>query len=184
MLFSTAFETERLVARAPVENDIPAIVNHLSNPAISLTTLTIPYPYSESAARQWIDKAVQERISELAYTFVLELKLNSEVIGAIGLHMAPLHDRAEAGYWIAEEYWNQGYATEALTGLIRFGFDKLNLNKIYTTHMDLNPSSGKVMLKAGMKYEGSLRAHYKKGEKYVDVLQYAVLKTEFINQIN
>ena len=176
---SFGFKTERLSARLPGIKDIAAITNHLSNPSISRTTLTIPFPYSKSDAKHWIAKAKQERAEKLAYTFLLELKSNNEVIGAIGLHMAAQHDRAEAGYWIAEPYWNQGYATEALKGLLKFGFDELNLYKIFATHINHNLSSGKVMMKAGMKKEGILRSHFKKDGRYIDVIQYSVLQTEF-----
>ena len=179
MEIPVAFETSRLLARMPHLKDIPAMVEYLSDPSISDTTLTIPYPYSESDAYHWINKSKEEWINGLAYTFVLELRSTGELIGAVGLHMISLHDRAEAGYWIAEPFWNQGYATEALTGLLKFGFDGLKLNKVFATHMDQNPSSGRVMIKAGMKHEGNLRAHYKKGEEYVNVVQYAILKNEF-----
>ena len=96
------------------------------------------------------------------------------MIGAIGLHMNSDHNRAEAGYWIAEPYWNNGVATEALVRIMEFGFKEVKLNKIFATHLVDNPSSGRVMIKAGMTKEGRLREHYQKGPKYITVIQYAM----------
>lgn len=171
------FETNRLLIRTPEISDANVITKHLSNPNISRTTLTIPFPYHEPDAKDRIAKAQHELLTKAAYTFVIIIKETGELIGAIGLHMYPLHDRAEAGYWVAESYWNQGFCTEALTGILVFGFEELGLNKIYATHIDGNDSSGRVMQKTGMTYEGKLHKHYKKNGSYIDVVQYAILKS-------
>ncbi|HJW28889.1 MAG TPA: GNAT family N-acetyltransferase [Saprospiraceae bacterium] len=163
--------------RPATRQDIPAMVRHLSNPLISKTTLHIPYPYQRSDAEAWISKNEQERELGHAYTFVIIPKGKKSMIGAIGLHLTPEHNRAEAGYWIAVPYWNKGIATEALVEIIRFGFNDLNLHKIFATHLPDNIASGNVMMKAGMHYEGELREHYKKGRRYLTVLQYGILRS-------
>ena len=96
------------------------------------------------------------------------------MVGAIGLHINDEHNRAEAGYWIAVPYWNKGIATEALIRILEFGFEKIGLHKIFATHMVGNPSSGRVMMKAGMTKEGKLIDHFKKNDQYVTVIQYSI----------
>ena len=61
-------------------------------------------------------------------------------------------DSAELGYWIAEEYWNRGYATEASNILIKRAFDKLNIKQIYATFKAENIASKRVLEKLGFKY--------------------------------
>ena len=46
-----------------------------------------------------------------------------ELIGAMGLVIEQAHDRAEIGYWIARDHWNNGYASEAARAVIRYGFE-------------------------------------------------------------
>lgn len=156
--------------------DTPRIAINLNNRNISDTTLTIPFPYTKQDATNWVKKTQAEWRTGHAFVFVITLKKTGEVIGAMGLHLQTSHDRAEIGYSIAEPHWNKGYATEALVALLAFGFKELHLHKIFATHMTHNKSSGRVMQKAGMKREATLKDHYKKGEKYVSVVQYYKLK--------
>jgi RimJ/RimL family protein N-acetyltransferase len=81
------------------------------------------------------------------------------VLGAINLRLELPHQRGELGYWIGEPYWGRGYATEAVSALIRYGFDTVGLNRIYARHLARNPASGRVMAKAGMQREGAQRQH-------------------------
>jgi [ribosomal protein S5]-alanine N-acetyltransferase len=172
-------ETDRFILRPPLKKDIPTIIKHLNQPVISQTTLHIPYPYSRKDAMIWVTKNKQEIIKGLSYTFAIIHKKTNQMIGAIGLHLNDEHNRAEVGYWIAVSHWNQGVATEALIRILEFGFLKLELNKIYATHLVKNPSSGRVMIKAGMTREGKLIEHYRKGEEYITVIQYGMTASAY-----
>jgi len=167
-------ETDRLVLRPPMKKDIPALFRHLNHPAISQTTLHIPYPYTRKDAMTWVTKNKQEIVRGLSYSFAITSKKTNQMIGAIGLHINSEHNRAEAGYWIAVPHWNKGVATEALIRIMEFGFTIIGLHKIYATHLIHNPSSGRVMEKAGMKKEGKLIEHYRKGDDYINVIQYGI----------
>ena len=69
--------------------------------------------------------------------------------------------------------------SEALRAIVEFGFSKLLLNRIEAQHEIDNPASGRVMLHAGMRREGTLRQRlYNKG-RYVDVELYAILRSDF-----
>jgi len=94
------------------------------------------------------------------------------------------NNRAEFGYWVGEPFWGQGIATEAVAAILKFGFQELNLNKIYATHYLENPSSGKVLVNNKMINEAELKEHYKNGDVYGSVIQYRLTKKEFeeVNQ--
>jgi hypothetical protein len=74
------------------------------------------------------------------------------------------HSQAEMGFWIGVDYWGQGFATEAGQAVIRFGFERLNLNRVHAHHMVRNPASGRVLEKLGMKREGALRQRVRKSD--------------------
>lgn len=175
----TTLTTKRLHLRRPMIKDVPALASHLNNRVISDNTLTIPFPYGRADAVNWVNKNKQEWKDKTSYVFAITLKKSGELIGAMGLHIVPLHDRAEVGYWIAEPHWNKGYATEALVAILDFGFHQLALHKIFATHIVTNLSSGKVMQKAGMIKEAKLADQYKKNGRYVSVVQYRMTKDEF-----
>ena len=85
---------------------------------------------------------------------------------------SPVHHTAEIGYSFSRDYWNRGYATQALTAVIRTAFHFLpDLNRIEAQHDIRNPASGRVMEKCGMKKEGILRSRLYNKSEYVDVAQ-------------
>ena len=59
---------------------------------------------------------------------------------------------AELGYWVAEEYWGNGYAVEASKKLIEHAFDDLGIREIYASYRIENNQSKRVLEKLGFKY--------------------------------
>ena len=62
----------------------------------------------------------------------------------------------EIGYALSKEFWGMGIMTEALRAVIAY-MCEVGFVRIAARHNTLNPASGKVMLKAGMSFEGVLR---------------------------
>ena len=79
-------------------------------------------------------------------------------IGCVGLLFHPDTNHwwgegaAELGYWIGEEYWGRGYATEASGALINRAFEQLDVNEIYASYRYENKQSGRVLEKLGFKF--------------------------------
>ncbi|MEM1134226.1 MAG: GNAT family protein [Bacteroidota bacterium] len=177
-------KTSRLILDKIIATDIPNIVQFAGDKKISQTTLNIPYPYNEEDAIFWINLANQGFKGETRYIFAIRLALNNEFIGGISLGIERRFDRAELGYWLAVPFWNKGFMSEAAKRIVKFGFEVLNLNKILSTHIVENPASGKVMINCGMVKEGELRQHVKKEEKYFDLIQYSITKSEYHSKSN
>ena len=107
-------------------------------------------------------------------------KATGKLVGTIGF-MDYSEDNAsvEVGYSLARWLWNGGYMTEALSCVIDYAFENMDINRIEAQHELTNPSSGRVMEKCGMRKEGVLRQRlYNKG-RYVDVALYAILKEDY-----
>ncbi len=113
-----------------------------------------------------------------AITYAITLKGSEELIGAISLMINKVHKKAELAYWIGVDYWGNGYCSEASKTLIKYGFDELNLNRIFALSMDSNVGSYKVMEKIGMKYEGIRRQDIIKNGVSKDLVSYSILKNE------
>jgi len=172
-------ETLRLVLSELKAKDIPRIVQYASNETISANTLNIPYPYHEKDAIYWLNQAFIGFKEGSQYIWGIRLKPTQDFIGGISLIISINHHRAEIGYWIGEPFWNKGYTTEATQALIKFCFEKLNLDKITSSHIVYNPASGRVMEKCGMIKEGILSQHiYKKGA-YHDLVQYGLTRKQY-----
>jgi RimJ/RimL family protein N-acetyltransferase len=175
----TQIKSERLLLRPSREADIPEIVRLLNDPAIAETTLNIPYPYSEKTAREWLTFQQQRWESGDEHTFVIIRQEDNQLLGAIGIRPNARHKKAEIGYWIGKPYWGQGYATEAARAITRYGFEILDMNRIYASHLPENPASGRVMQKVGMQFEGVLRQDVRKGDQFLDHAVYAILREEW-----
>lgn len=172
--------TERLLLTELTYTDIPAIVEHAGNRKISKNTQNIPHPYTEKDAIFWINAAAKGFHNKQQYTFAIKLKGSREFLGGIGLRIETKHCRAELGYWIGEPYWNKGYASEATKAVLQFGFRELALHKIFATHLEHNPASGKVMIKNGMVKEGLLKDHIFKDDLFHSLVQYRLTREEYL----
>lgn len=166
--------TEHLILRPCVADDAAVIQRLVSHIEIARNTLSIPHPYPEGGAAEWIAK--HEASEEVVFAIVP--RDGGEVVGVIGL-VPKKHDCAEVGYWIGVPYWGHGYASEALVAIIDYAFRERALNRVEAMHFTRNPASGRVMQKAGMRHEGTHREAVRKGDDYLDTEMYAILRREW-----
>ena len=82
------------------------------------------------------------------------------------------------GYCMSREYWGHEYMPEALKAVIDYLFDVAGMNRVVASHDVNNPKSGRVMQKAGMKYEGTLRQAGHNMQGIVDLCYYSVIKSD------
>ncbi|WP_338792641.1 GNAT family N-acetyltransferase [Bernardetia sp. MNP-M8] len=178
---SLQLESERLLLNSLSYKDIPKIIEYAANPKISENVINIPFPYFEQDAIFWINSANQDLKTGEAYKFAIRLKddKNLEFMGGIGLLIDKKHNRAELGYWIAEPFWSKGFMSEAVEKILEFGFETVELNKIIANHFLTNPASGKVMIKNKMIKEAEIKEHFKKGDTYLDIIQYRLTRKEY-----
>ncbi|HEX2094744.1 MAG TPA: GNAT family N-acetyltransferase [Longimicrobiaceae bacterium] len=173
-----ALLTARLLLRPFTPEDAPAVARLLNEPEIAANTLTIPYPYEERNAVDWIGthRPGWER-GELA-SFAIVLRESGELTGAIGLAVNAHHRNAELGYWVGKPFWGKGICSEATRAVVEFGLRELGLNRVHAHHFTRNPASGRVMQKIGMRYEGRLRQHIRKGDVFEDLDAYGILRED------
>ncbi len=179
MSIQPEIETERLVLRPFTLADAPAVHRMASSVEIARTTRLIPHPYEDGMAEDWINSHPSEFASQNAVHYAIVVKEGDVLCGAISVTLHLEHKRGELGYWIGEEHWNHGYATEAAKGIIDFCFVHLNLNKVFAQYMKHNLASERVLEKCGMRYEGVLRQHYIKWGQYLDIGAFGLLADEW-----
>ena len=131
-------------------------------------------------AEEWIGGHKSAYEDGKAITFAIELRSDASLVGAIGLRIDGCFNKAELGYWVGKPFWNRGYATEATTAVLTFGFNELQLNRIHAAHLARNPASGRVMQKSGMILEGTARHDTMKWGKYEDLVSYGLLREDWL----
>ncbi|HEY8804995.1 MAG TPA: GNAT family protein [Clostridium sp.] len=122
-------------------------------------------------------------VKEEGYEFGLFRKSNPKTyVGNMGLiSISKQHNNAELGYFINPDLWNLGYATEACRKIMEFGFEKLQLERIYARCMTKNIGSKTVLEKSGLLYEGMAKHEVLKWDNYEDVSKYGVIRREWKN---
>ena len=126
----------------------------------------IPFPYGIEDADFFIDlKGKDDPLS----TFAI-VDETDEFLGVISLELKNdiYRFNAELGYWIGEPHWGKGIATKAIALITKFGFDTLDLNRIYACVFEGNDASMHVLVKNGYEKEAVLKNSVHKNGIYLD----------------
>ncbi|QJE97611.1 GNAT family N-acetyltransferase [Luteolibacter luteus] len=159
-------ETARLLLKPPTEEDIDAITAVASDWRVAEMTL-MPHPYCADDARAWIQGTGLRWQEHGMGGFAVFTRHGLAFIGAIGIRPTLIPGHASTGYWFCPSIWGRGFATEALREIFRFGFEVKNLDRIEAEHLAINPASGRVMEKAGMREHVKVDLIDRDGERLV-----------------
>lgn len=173
-------ETPRLALPALSERHVERFLAVAGGRAIAGTTISIPHPLTEAAARDWIGRAEDESEAGRAAHFAVALRAAEDrLVGYVGIKgIDREHAEGELSFWIETGLAGQGYATEAAGAAAAFAFDGLGLNRLCAYHMVRNPASGRVLAKLGFRQEGLLRERVRKWGVFEDVLLWARLRAD------
>ncbi|MFZ4705660.1 MAG: GNAT family N-acetyltransferase [Bacteroidales bacterium] len=172
--------TQRLCLRPFLLSDAAEVQHMAGDERVAATTLNLPHPYPYGLANEWIASHQNNFLIRKSLILAICLRMEEQLIGAIGLTMKQELENAELGYWIAAGHWNKGYATEAAYSISKYGFEYLHLHKIFAHYFTGNDASGRVMQKIGMKEEGYLRQHVKHLGNFKDLHLYGLLHTDLV----
>lgn len=173
-------ETDRLILRRFTADDAePAFKNRTSSDAVT-KFLRWETHGDIAVTRGYINYLLEKYNKTDTYDWVIFLKELGEPIGSMGA--VAFNEKAqsvEIGYCIGEKWWRRGYTSEALAAVIKFFFEEVGVNRVYSEHDPRNPNSGKVMEKCGMKYEGTLRQADWNNSGICDTRIYGILEEEY-----
>ena len=170
-------KTPRLILRPFQPSDAHAVQQLADAAEVAEATLNFPHPYDDGMAECWIATHKSAWNDGTAVTFAITT-WNDALRGTVSLQLTRPHCRGELGYWIGRPYWGQGLATEAVRRVLHFAFEDLALNRVQSSYLPRNPASGRFLEKVGMTREGLHREHFRKGGRFEDVVEFAVLKCD------
>lgn len=155
-------------------------ITHLMSYNISKYLWTVPNPYSVEDALNFIKSAHSDFNSLKAVHFAIEYKGKSKprnnvvLIGAISLKNIDLvNKKADLGYWIGEQYWGKGIATECISLIIDYAFSaELGLKELFAYVYSENKASIRVLEKNGMKKIGEVNEYHKMSGAWVKSIMY------------
>jgi len=167
--------TKRLVLRLFQTSDASEVTRLCNNYNIYRHTLYLPYPYSIEDALSWITNHLANFNDNRSYEFAITDMITGKLYGAIALSNNRNFNNGEIAYWIGEEFWGSGYATESAKAILDFALTEKAYHKVYARHFSSNPASGRVLQKIGMEKEGILKEHVMKESQYKDLVYYGII---------
>ncbi|MCU1491728.1 MAG: hypothetical protein JWM85_3133 [Acidimicrobiaceae bacterium] len=166
------FSTARLVLRGWHDLDRAPFAAMNADP---LVMEFFPDQLASAQSDALIDRFEAERAEQGFCPWAVELVDTHEFIGFVGLHSVPDYlsfaPRLEVLWRLARPFWDQGYATEAASASLKFGFEQLGLEEVVSFTSVINERSRRVMERLGMQRDptedfehphvpaGPLRAH-------------------------
>ena len=175
-----SIETKRLLLRPFIKSDYQAMYDNWASRPDNLLHVTWDAHQNPDTTMQSIARWVDCYQDLGFYKWAICLKETPEyAIGDISVvNKDEKINSCEVGYILGEDYWGQGLMTEALKAVLTFLLQEAGFNRVSAEFVTVNPASGRVMEKAGMSYEGTLRqAKFHKGQ-VKDYSIYSILQSD------
>lgn len=152
--------TDRLLLRQWRNSDYEPFARLNSDPVVMEY---FPWLLDREKSDAVADK-LRGRIREQGWGFwAVEVRGVAPFIGFVGLNRpdppVPISPCVEIGWRLLSKYWGQGYASEAASAALRFGFEQLGLDEIVSYTATINLRSQRVMQRIGMQYNGEKFDH-------------------------
>jgi len=125
----------------------------------------LPYPYTKKDAKEWLELVKKQKT---VTTFCIEV--DGKPGGSIGVTLKDdvYKKTAEIGYFIAEEYWGKGAATEAIKQMVSYVQKEFDIVRIYAEVFEFNRASMKALEKNGFYLESIRKKAAFKNNMIVD----------------
>lgn len=176
-------ETSRLILRPFTMDDVPAVHRNWETDEKVTEFLRWKNAQSISETADVLHSWVNSYSGKDFYQWAIVPKELAEPIGTISaVGMDERISMVHIGYCIGSRWWRMGYTSEALGRIIPFFFEEVKVNRIESQHDPNNPNSGKVMLKCGMIYEGTLRQADWSNKGIVDACLYSILAEDYFKK--
>ena len=155
------------------EGDAVALASQANNPAIAKWMRNaFPHPYRGEDAAKWISIATS---ASPLHDYAICRPDENTVIGGIGLKPKDdVHYRTmQIGYWLGEEHWCQGIATEAISAFSEWTFEQFkHVLRLEAEVYEGNDSSVRALEKAGYSFEAKNKNAIEKMGVVMSVLIY------------
>jgi RimJ/RimL family protein N-acetyltransferase len=161
-------ETPRLVIRSFTVQDAAALHERVFGDPEAMKFIPRGASPSLDRTRASVERFMRHERENGFGLWAVELKETGELIGDCGLFLVQgVGPEVEVAYHFGKQWWSKGFATEAASACLAFGFKECRLTEIIAICFPEHLASRRVMEKAGMKYVGPARYYDLDLVKYV-----------------
>lgn len=145
-------ETARLLIESWQPDDWQAFRYIATNPQV-MRFIGNGQIWDDERIQLWVNRQIENH-AKFGFAFwKLLYKGNGRLIGHCGMQYLANTGEIEIGWWLAEDSWGKGLATEAARSVLQYGFDNLHLPRVIAIAHPDNTASINIMKKLGMKFE-------------------------------
>ncbi len=175
-------ETTRLRLRKFRLDDSTFMFKNWANDKRVTYFLTWQPHLSEEVSRKILTEWIGNYENASFYNWAICLKESDEPIGNISIvRHSEDFTTVEMGYCIGYSFWFKGIMAEALERVIAFLFEEIGVLTVLASHDVNNPNSGRVMQKAGMKFERTIIGQTTNNQGVCDINRYIITKNDYYN---
>ncbi|CAN0602270.1 unnamed protein product [Ectocarpus sp. 12 AP-2014] len=132
---------------------------------------------------KFLSQTISDRENQIKQEFAIILKEEDRIIGATSIsQISEVDNKVEIGLtWISEKYQGKGINQKVKGILLTFLFEELKINKVEFRTRGDNLKSQRALNKIGATKEGVLRELIFRNGKYIDVVYFGILASEWKN---
>ena len=155
--YTLVLETERLILRRQVIEDMDALWALYCDPEITRYVPDAPKTFDEAKLELEWHMNGHPKNPDLGLWATIH-KESGRFIGRCGLLPWTIdgQEEVEVAYTIAREFWGQGLGTEAARSIVTYGFIHLHLTRLICLIEPENQASVNVAQKIGMTFEKAI----------------------------
>jgi RimJ/RimL family protein N-acetyltransferase len=156
-------------------------VEELKDPGIARNLAHMPYPYRTRDGRKWVHRTRRAVRRGARLSLLIERKRDARVLGGVAIWPEG-HDASTLilGYWLGSGYRGEGYATEAVRATLRAAFRRPSTHRVVAYVFTHNRRSLALVKRVGFRREGVAREAFHKDDRWVDDVQFALLRREWL----
>ena len=182
-LGTVTLETERLLLRKCEIDDYKDSFKYCcSDPELARLQAFDAHENDQVTKRSFTEKANRYLVDPSFYEWAIVRKEDNQFMGEIALvHYNAEDNCIETGYHLGKAFRGKGYMQEALSEILRFAFENLNLDQVYALILNDNYSSQKVVKSNNLEYSGIIEDFTDEGES---IDKYSMTKDRYFELKN
>jgi RimJ/RimL family protein N-acetyltransferase len=181
MSSNLTIKTDRLILRPFEKSDLDAVLGYLSLPDMQ-RYLDWKARDSSEAASAFDAMRKQIRLTRPGdiLTLAVVRKQDGTMMGHVALKWTDATaGQAEVRFALAPAFRRQGFASEALEAVLKYGFEKHKFHRVFARTAGHNEASARLLKKLGMRLEAHYREHALFQGEWDEELHFAILDREW-----
>jgi len=163
-----------VLLRAMEEDDANVLMELINDPEVENSVFGWSYPVSLSSQKKWILNIS----NDTTVRYIIDV--DKEAVGVAIISSIDMKNRtSNMNIKLLRSARGRGIATHALSLIIKYCFDELNMNCLTANVIERNEDSRKLWIKLGFNEDGVLRQRIYKNGAYHNIVSYSLLKEEY-----